>query len=157
MDLKAGLRRTINVPGSVTLLLTMANVELRNASEMLGMGGPWMGELHVDGILVDSQVMDAPMCDEREEWCVYVAYMGKPRWREDVRFRVNAYHIPTGKRAEFDLERDMLVLCEVRRDAAVLKQAFDKNYKCEVIRIPLPELDGTGAIQLPWTEIQRFY
>jgi hypothetical protein len=70
----------------------MAKVELRNGKEILGMGGPWMGQLHIDGALVDAEVMAEPICDHLAQWCVYIAYRCPTRWRKDVRFWLHAYH-----------------------------------------------------------------
>ncbi len=133
----------------------MAKVEWRNAGEILGMGGPWMGELYIDDRLVNDKVMDAPLCDEAGEWCVYVVQCGEPKWMKDVRFRLNAYHIPSGRRGAFDLERDMLVLCEVGKGGAVVKHAFHKDHDGDMMAIPLPRFDEDKAIRLPWSEIKR--
>jgi hypothetical protein len=133
----------------------MAKIEWRNAGEILGMGGPWMGELCIDGVLIDGQVMDGPLCDEGEEWCVYVVQQGKPKWMKSVRFQLNAYHIPSGRRVAFDLERDMLVLCEVGKGVAVVKHAYHKDHDGDKMPVPLPQFDEDEAIRLPWSEIKR--
>ncbi|MBL0128755.1 MAG: hypothetical protein IPP83_15145 [Flavobacteriales bacterium] len=130
-----------------------AKLELRNAGEILGMGGPFMGDLFVDGALVDNEVMDEAMNTEDGEWCVYVKYSCEGRWRKDVRFRVCAYHVKSKQLVQHERAVEMLVLYGVQRTAIAVKVAFHKQYAGRLIRIPLPVLSPEGKIAKPWSQV----
>jgi hypothetical protein len=132
----------------------MASIELRNATEILGMGGPGRGELFIDGALIDAEVMEEPLCDTEGLWCVYVVYRCATRWRKDVHFWLHAYQLSTGRIVRFDRDFDMVVLCEVGSRTALVKHAFHKDYKGEVLELPLPQLDKTNRAAPPWKYIE---
>jgi len=132
----------------------VVKIELRNSAEILGMGGPGMGELFIDGALIDAEVMEEPLSDTEGQWCVYVVYRCATRWRKDVRFWVHACHLSTGRLMRFEREFDMVVLCEVDSRTAVVKHAFHKDYKGDVMEIPLPHFDTTNGATPSWKDIE---
>jgi hypothetical protein len=131
----------------------MPKVELRNGNEILGMGGPWMGQLYVDGALVDEEAMAEPICDHLAQWCVYMAYRCPTRWRKDVRFWLHAYHLSTGSIVRYQSAFGMVVLIDVEPEAVVVKHAFHAHFEGDVMRLPLPRFGPTNRVAIPWETI----
>ncbi len=131
----------------------MSKIELRDGGEILGMGGPFRGQLYINGALVDKEAMAEPLCDPLAEWCVYVAYRCHTRWRKDVRFWIHAYHLSTGHLVRYQSAFEMVVLSDINSETVVVKRAFHAHYKGDLMEMPLPHFDETNRVASPWMDV----
>ena len=103
---------------------------IKNIQQILGMGGPYIGELFFDNILVtDNVVTNGRFKDIAEQRYYFVRWFKQSKWAKDICFRVCYFDINTGQKFYYKKSFHALFLVEKVSEKLKIYRAFHTSYE----------------------------
>jgi hypothetical protein len=100
-----------------------------NPEEILGMGGPWIGELILDQTKIsNNSVVGNFLFDGKTDRIYFVKYNRISKWAKDNFFSIHYYNLNSGKLAMLDKAYQKVYLESIEETGLVIFNAFhNKN------------------------------
>ena len=121
-------------------------VRFENPEQIIGMGGPWIGDLFVENELLSKNVLldNLYFCQSRRR-LYFIKYHLVSKWQKDNFFRLNFCDFGNERRVfEYDFNFDIIYMEEISNlDELIYFRAFhnrnlDLREAISLTKIPLP-------------------
>lgn len=94
--------------------LSKEGIAFTNPDQIINMGGPWIGELNIDGIKIsDNVLIDNVYIDLNNERLYFVKYFPVSRWQKDNYFSVCYYDIKEERVCMNDLRFSQIFIASI--------------------------------------------
>lgn len=102
-------------------------VHFENAHQIINMGGPWIGNLFLNGEFITTDVVIDNTINNRSK-LFYVKYNEVSRWQKDSYFAINYYDLHENAEHQFQKKFSMLYLGNFVDDETIeIFEAFHNN------------------------------
>lgn len=108
-------------------MISHDEIEFENMNQILNMGGPWVGDLIVEGNKIASNVFDEYLLKEDETGAVllyFVTYSDDSKWMNENGFFVNKYNLETHELKQFKKRFEKIFLESIDSNVLTYHDAF---------------------------------
>jgi hypothetical protein len=114
-----------------------ANIKFQNVTQIINMGGPWIGDLYIDDELIDNNVIiDNVVYRQDLKSLFFVKYHRISKWQINNYFTINSWDSVQNLKKESEDKFDMLYISEGRNNEELLVyKAFHDKVKTTSFRI----------------------
>lgn len=125
-----------------TIKVNKNEVSISNPYQIINMGGPWVGNLLVNGSLIAQDVLiDNIIGDELENRVYFVKYHNVSQWKNENFFTIYYIDLITGIIHMIDLKFDMIFVENINKDELVYYEAFHSGDPSFRRKISLKEIN----------------
>lgn len=103
--------------------LTFKNevVKFNNPTQIINMGGPWVGVLFIRELkIMDNVIIDNQFYSKDDDRLYFVRYHKISRWEKDNYFTINYFNLSTNKLYMFDMKFEMVFLKEISNSSELI-------------------------------------
>ena len=105
-------------------------VKFENRTQIMNMGGPWIGELHIENeIKIDNVILDNLYFNSNLHKLYFVRYHPVSKWQKDNFFNVYCLDWKNDSLCRYDMKFEMIYIESVSDDGELIyfKALHDKN------------------------------
>ena len=101
-------------------------IEFQNPRQIINMGGPWIGDLYIGGLLIDNNVIVENVIYKQDlDSYLFIKYHNISKWQKDNYFTINLWDKANDLKKESDDKFDMLYISEgSNNDEILIYKAF---------------------------------